>query len=151
MTALMRERVLGSFTIFIPQRIGKADVFRNVKLKPKMSLEDGITGMAQIPKAASQRGYASWRPGGNTLGQSKEKGGKTDNRQMRPTLGADTKKKILFLLISKWADGKFVQRHTRGAARESNPQMFQSEPKLMLFYFSTWCFLYFSPGWPEQL
>lgn len=92
--------MLGSFTIFIPQRIGEADVFhnRNVKLKPKMSLEDGITGMAQIPKAASQRGYASWRPGGNTLGQSKEKGGKTDNRQMRPTLGADTKKKILFLL-----------------------------------------------------
>lgn len=98
---MMRERVLGSFTIFIPQRIGKADVFhiRNVKLKPKMSLEDGITGMAQIPKAASQRGYT--RPGGNTLGQSKEKGGKTDNRQMRPTLGADTKKKILFLLKSK--------------------------------------------------
>lgn len=94
----MRERVLGSFTIFIPQRIGKADVFhnRNVKLKPKISLENGITGMAQIPKAASQRGHASRRPGGNTLGQSKEKGGKTDNRQMRPMLGADTKKKILF-------------------------------------------------------
>lgn len=55
-TALMRERVLGSFTIFIPQRIGKADVFEMRNLNQKWALRMGSQEWHKFPKQPASVG-----------------------------------------------------------------------------------------------
>lgn len=52
---MMREKVL----VYNIYTYRESQVFDdgNAKFKPKMSPEDGITEMAQIPKAASQHGH----------------------------------------------------------------------------------------------
>lgn len=53
----MREKVLVYNIYTMTYRESQVFDNGNAKFKPKVSPEDGITEMAQIPKAASQRGH----------------------------------------------------------------------------------------------
>lgn len=140
--------------IFTWWHIGECDVFDdgNAKFKPKMSLEDGITGMAQIPKAASQRGYLRQRPCGNTLGQSTEEGGIPDNEQTSPTQGVLTLKRKSFFL---WNPNELM----RGPRSKHTPmpspvnqilRCLSMNQNWCLFVFYGGFFFSISPSWPEQ-